>query len=109
MFDPGPTSAGACRNKGDPSVSEDLSNQKSRRAVLQTAMLTAGGLAAIVPVTHAQAQDKLQGSMVMYQPTPKDGQQCSGCLHFQPPRACAIVAGDIAPTGYCAVWAKKEG
>ncbi|MDO9707465.1 high-potential iron-sulfur protein [Paracraurococcus lichenis] len=79
---------------------------KPRRAVLQAA-----GLAALAPVavTRARAQDKLQPAMVMYQGNPKDGQQCSGCLHFQPPNACAIVAGNISPSGWCAVWAKKEG
>jgi len=77
---------------------------KQRRALLQ-----AVGLAALAPiaVTRAQAQDKLQGSMVMYQATPKDGQKCSTCLHFQPPNACAIVSGNISPEGWCAVWAAK--
>ncbi|TDH63336.1 hypothetical protein E2C06_07340 [Dankookia rubra] len=45
--------------------------------------------------------------MVMYQDKPKDGQKCGGCLHFQPPNACAIVAGNISPEGWCAVWAAK--
>ena len=77
---------------------------KPRRAVLQAA-----GLAALAPIAvhQAQAQDKLQGSMVMYQATPKDGQKCSTCLHWQPPNACAIVAGVISPEGWCAVWAAK--
>jgi hypothetical protein len=79
---------------------------KPRRAILQAA-----GLAAVAPVaaSRAQAQDKLQGSMVMYQTTPKGDQRCDNCLHWQPPNACAIVAGVISPAGWCAVWAKKEG
>jgi hypothetical protein len=79
-------------------------SMKSRRAMLQAA-----GLAALVPLaaTQAKAQDKLAPEMVMYQDTPKDGQKCAECLHFQPPRACAIVSGDIAPEGWCAVWAAK--
>ena len=87
-------------------MKDDSKTPKHRRAVLQAA-----GLAALAPIAvpRAKAQDKLQGSMVLYQETPKDGQQCSGCLHFQAPNACAIVAGDIKPTGWCAVWAKKEG
>ena len=88
-------------------MSEDRSTPKTRRAVLQGAGLAA--MAAPVALGTARAQDKLQPAMVMYQPTPKDGQRCDGCLHFQAPRACAIVAGDIAPEGWCAVWAKKEG
>jgi hypothetical protein len=87
-----------------PRVTSDNKTPKPRRAVLQAA-----GLAALTPIVirPAKAQDKLQGSMVMYQNTPKDGQKCSGCLHFQPPNACAIVAGNIAPEGWCAVWAAK--
>jgi High potential iron-sulfur protein len=88
-------------------VSEDRSTPKSRRAVLQGAGLAA--LAAPVALSQSRAQDKLQPAMVLYQAMPKDGQQCSGCLHFQAPNACAIVAGEIKPDGWCAVWAKKEG
>ena len=83
---------------------DDQSMKKHRRAVLQGAALAALGPIAVM---RAHAQDKLQGSMVMYQPTPKEGQRCDGCLHWQPPRGCAIVAGDIAPQGWCAVWAAK--
>lgn len=85
-----------------------MHDQKTRRAALQAA-----GLAAIAPLGlglglgRAQAQDKLAPAMVMYQATPKDGQKCSTCLHFQEPKACAIVSGDISPEGWCAVWAAK--
>lgn len=26
---------------------------------------------------------------------------CAACLHFQPPNACELVAGDINPSGVC--------
>lgn len=81
--------------------------RKTRRAALQAA-----GLAALAPLAlphRAKAQDKLAPEMVMYQATPKDGQKCSGCLHFQAPNACAIVSGNIAAEGWCAVWAAKPG
>lgn len=83
---------------------DENSAMKSRRGMLRVA-----GLAALVPLvaTQAKAQDKLAPEMVMYQPTPKDGQKCIDCLHFEPPRACAIVSGDIDPEGWCAVWAPK--
>ncbi|WP_165943243.1 high-potential iron-sulfur protein [Roseicella aquatilis] len=85
---------------------DETKTPKRRRSVLRAA-----GLAALAPIAvpRARAQDKLQGSMVLYQDKPKDGQKCSNCLHFQPPNACAIVAGEISPEGWCAVWAKKEG
>ncbi|MBK1657875.1 high-potential iron-sulfur protein [Paracraurococcus ruber] len=85
-------------------MTESKPMAKRRRAVLQAA-----GLAALAPLaaTRAQAQDKLQPAMVMYQDHPKDNQRCDGCLHFQPPNACAIVSGNINPAGWCAVWAAK--
>ena len=85
-------------------MTSDNKTWKPRRSVLQAA-----GLAALAPIAirPAKAQDKLQGSMVMYQDKPKDGQKCGGCLHFQTPNACAIVAGTISPEGWCAVWAAK--
>lgn len=84
---------------------DDTTAQKQRREVLRAA-----GLAALAPlaVTRAQAQDKLAPNMVMYQGNPKDNQRCDGCLHWQPPNACAIVSGTIAPQGWCAVWAAKS-
>jgi hypothetical protein len=48
---------------------------------------------------------------VRYQLQPKDGQQCSGCRFYIPDRngdelgACAIVAGKIAPEGWCVSYA----
>jgi High potential iron-sulfur protein len=85
-------------------VTDETHTRKPRRAVLQAA-----GLAALAPivVSRAQAQDKLAPAMVMYQAAPKDNQRCDGCLHWQPPNACAIVSGTIAPQGWCAVWAAK--
>ena len=50
---------------------------------------------------------KMAQSAVKYQPTPKDGKQCDGCNLFVAPNACKSVAGDISPTGWCALWVKK--
>ncbi|WP_043338837.1 high-potential iron-sulfur protein [Belnapia moabensis] len=82
---------------------------QARREFLQKTGLQIAGLAALAPiaVATARAQDKLAPEMVMYQNQPKDNQRCDGCLHFQPPNACAIVNGEIKPEGWCAVWAAK--
>jgi hypothetical protein len=84
-------------------VNED-DKKASRRAVLQAgvAVLAGAGL-----VTPAAAQQKIEKSLVLYQEKPKDGQQCSKCLQFQPPDACAIVEGKILPTGWCGAYAPK--
>ena len=85
------------------------SKPQARREFLQRTGLQVAGLAALAPmaVATARAQDKLAPEMVMYQTQPKEGHQCSQCLHFQPPNACAIVNGEIKPEGWCAVWAAK--
>ena len=41
----------------------------------------------------------LPQAAVSYQPTPKDGHQCSDCKLFVEPNACKSVSGEIAPRG----------
>ena len=80
----------------------------SRREVLRTgvAILTGGMMVA----ASARAQDaKIAQELVQYQDKPKDGQICSKCSQWAPPNACVIVAGNIAPEGWCVAWAPKEG
>ena len=80
----------------------------SRRDVLRTGIaVLAGGM---VVAASARAQDsKIAQELVQYQDKPKDGQRCDGCAQWQPPNACAIVAGKIAPEGWCVAYAPKEG
>jgi hypothetical protein len=54
-----------------------------------------------------KAEAKIQQSAVKYQAEPKDGKQCSDCNFFVAPNTCKQVDGDISPTGYCLLWAKK--
>jgi hypothetical protein len=76
----------------------------SRRTVL----IAAAGAAPLLALgaTGAMAA-KMSQSAVRYQATPKDGKQCSDCKLFVAPNACKNVEGDIAPTGWCALWVKK--
>jgi High potential iron-sulfur protein len=90
-------------------MTENTPSPSPRRAFMQAAGLAVLAPAAISLTPMAQAQDKIPQATVMYQPTPKDGQQCNQCQHWQAPNGCAIVAGDIAPAGWCGVWVKKEG
>ena len=78
----------------------------SRRTVL-IAAVGAGPLLALT-ATGAKAA-KLAQSAVKYQPTPKDGKRCDSCNLFVAPNACKSVAGDISPSGWCALWVKKAG
>lgn len=55
----------------------------------------------------AQAQEKpeqLSKPEAEYQDSPKNDQQCSECTKFQPPKGCAVVAGDISPRGWCKLY-----
>jgi len=80
-------------------------DRSSRRAVLQLGLVTfATGLSA-----RAQAQEKLAQKIVQYQEQPKNGQMCNICVNFEPPNACKIVAGTIAPNGWCIAFAPKSG
>ncbi len=80
----------------------------SRRGVLRAgaAVLTGG----VVVAGAVRAQDqKIAQELVQYQNMPKDGAKCSLCAQWQPPNACAIVAGVISPNGWCVAYAAKEG
>ena len=78
----------------------------SRRTVLIAAVGAAPLLA--LGATGAKAS-KMAQSAVGYQPTPKDGKQCSGCNLFIAPNACKTVDGEIAAAGWCKLWVKKPG
>ena len=78
----------------------------SRRTLLVSA---AGALPLIALGATSAKAAKMAQAAVRYQPSPKDGKQCSGCNLFVAPNACKTVDGAIAPTGWCALWVKKAG
>jgi len=83
-------------------------SQLSRRSLLRNACLAAGGVAILGTVTANRAQAKATQASVAYQDSPKGAQRCDNCSLFQPPSSCKVVDGDnIAPAGWCKVYAKK--
>jgi len=81
----------------------------SRRVFLRTGAAIGASVVAAGVASRAHAQDeKIAQSAVMYQGSPKDGQKCSGCVNFEAPNACKIVAGNISPEGWCAAYAPKD-
>jgi High potential iron-sulfur protein len=83
---------------------------KPARVSRRTVLIAAAGAAPLLALGATSANaGKLAQSAVKYQPTPKDGKQCSGCNLFIDPNSCKSVAGDIAPTGWCSIWVKKAG
>ena len=81
-----------------------MKRHETRRGILQAGVAVLGGVA-VAP--QARAQEKIAQTMVQYQKTPKNGQQCSTCVNYDPPSACKIVAGTIAPEGWCIAYGPK--
>ena len=79
----------------------------SRRVVLTGAALALGAAAAATAVSQSAAQQKISQANAKYQSTPKGDQRCDVCVNFQPPNACKFVEGDISPSGWCELFAKK--
>ena len=51
-----------------------------------------------------QSQAKLSKPTRPIRISPKNGQQCSECTKFQPPKGCSVVTGDISPKGWCKLY-----
>jgi len=90
-------------------MSDNQSNCEriSRRVVLTGTALALGAAASGAAATCASAQQKVSQADAKYQATPKDGQQCDGCVQFQAPNACKLVDGNIAAAGWCQLFAAK--
>jgi hypothetical protein len=80
----------------------------TRRTLLVLSLgtgLTLGGATAVLAKTPKSA--------VGYQTHPNGANACASCASFLPaadparPGACKIVDGEIPPTGWCALYARK--
>jgi hypothetical protein len=82
----------------------------SRRTFLRGGLYATGAALASslgVAAGTAFAQAKVSKVQAQNRGQPNDGQQCSGCVHFQEPAACALVEGDISPQGWCTLYSPK--
>ena len=82
---------------------------KPARVSRRTVLIAAAGAAPLLVLISGSVEAKMAQTTVKYQPTPKDGKQCSGCNLFVAPNSCKSVVGDIAPSGWCSIWVKKAG
>ena len=86
-------------------------NTGTRRITRRCLFHRAAGLGCVAAVIAAGTQpasaQKMTQQAAEYQDHPKDGQQCSGCALFEPPAACKLVDGRIAPQGWCKLFVKK--
>ena len=69
----------------------------SRRDILRGVITAAASLG----TPGARAQTKTSQADARYQAGPRNGMRCAQCSLFRPPHACAVVAGEIAPEGWC--------
>ena len=91
----------------------------SRRTLLKSGatMVAIGAVAAtgILTSAPARAQSKASKAVAMYQSTPHGKDQCGNCIHFIPGKTpksagtCKVVEGDVSPSGWCVMYARKGG
>jgi hypothetical protein len=93
----------------EPDKTPDLPMHVSRRNVLRSASLLAGGAALFAGAlaTAAAQSGKMSQQAAAYQSAPKNGQKCMDCSLFQSPSSCKLVDGTISPAGWCKFFAKK--
>ncbi len=86
-------------------MSEETKPALSRRTLLKASL---GGLGVVaVGFAGTASAQKIAPSMVQYQATPKDGNECDKCAQFIAPGSCKVVEGKISPKGWCAAFAPK--
>lgn len=82
----------------------------SRRKLLKgaAALPLTVAVAALAKSGNAFAAAKASKAAVQYQDKPKNGAECSTCMHFNAANStCNVVAGSISPKGWCVAYAKK--
>jgi hypothetical protein len=79
----------------------------SRRTVLRG--LLAAGCVLYIPRSSPAETGKVGKAQAQYQDQPKGDQNCANCTQFVAPNSCKLVEGSISPTGWCRLWAKKQG
>lgn len=79
-----------------------------RRSLLKSVPAIVGGIVSTNAMAESLfAQTKLTHEAAKYQDEPKDGQQCSDCVYFEPPASCKVVEDPIAATGWCQLYVAK--
>ena len=91
---------------------------ESRRTLIRNGITVAavGAVVAtgLLKTRPARAQTaKASQAVAMYQATPHGKDQCDNCIHFIPGKTptavgtCMVVAGNVAPQGWCVMYARK--
>ena len=64
--------------------------------------------ALLLRFSQAQASDKMTRQQAQYQDSPKDIMMCATCTHYEPPKSCKVVEGDVSPSGWCKAFALAD-
>jgi hypothetical protein len=88
--------------------SSSINKGLCRRSLLKSVPVIAGAIISTSAVAESLvAQTKLTHEAAKYQDTPKDGQQCSGCVQFVAPASCKVVEDPVAASGWCQLFTAK--
>jgi hypothetical protein len=88
--------------------SNPVQKRLCRRSLLKSVPVIAGAIISTNAITESLvAQTKLTHEAAKYQDTPKDGQQCSGCVQFVAPESCKVVEDPVAASGWCQLFIAK--
>jgi hypothetical protein len=90
--------------------SSSINRGLCRRSLLKSVPVIAGAIISTNAMAQSLvAQTKLTHEAAKYQDTPKDGQQCSGCVQFVAPASCNVVEDPVAASGWCQLFVAKPG
>ena len=88
--------------------SRSINQGVCRRSVLKTVPAIVGAIVSTNAMADILfAQTKLTHEAAKYQDSPKDGQQCSGCVQFVAPASCKVVEDPVAASGWCQLFTAK--
>ncbi len=82
----------------------DLTRRGFFRVTLSGTALVAG---AAVGACSTLGLPKVSKADAAYRDAPNGKQRCNGCIHFEPPNRCTVVAGDISPHGWSRYYLAK--
>ena len=84
-------------------------SESSRRAFIKTMGVVAAAATCVRATGEAQEykpqeQKKLTQAAARYQDHPKGNENCGTCPYFIFPKSCAVVEGEISPSGWCPIF-----
>ncbi len=93
-------------DKHTPNMPRALTRQQLFPTVAGMMMASAIAIS-LVGIREAAAQSKADKKTAKYRDHLNNGQSCSQCRFFLPPKSCQLVEVDISPTGWSSFFAKK--